>query len=323
MITSLMLPFMNNNSVIWIILISSTIPLLIYVGIDGVIRTLNPFNKAHFDLPHLSTFPTVVDYQPDLQDNEYTTHEVGDRNIKQDDLMALAIYGDQNRLAWCKFGDTKWTNFSTPEITCPCLEDVIFYEGKIYGISWNAQLYVFDVKTSIGGFSEVPKPCDLNLRSVTERDYVLVVGYNSSVCMLPFSDGEGNWFLPSSLFPQQSKIGENRGSSVGVSDYKVNRGKDLYEEISDKTNKYGKKEIEKHNNDMVEHSESMNFEEGMKDNFEEERKKMMQLLMILPPLEDQKPMRLKLMIFGWGTSAPLNGSEKDFDLNMPLDDMQD
>ncbi|KAK7259933.1 hypothetical protein RIF29_25559 [Crotalaria pallida] len=74
-------------------------------------------------------------------------------------------------------------------------------------------------------------------------------------------------------FESGSKIDENRGSRGGVSDYKVNRGKGLSEEILDVTNKCGKKEIEKHNNDMVEHSESMNFEEGMKDNFEEERKK--------------------------------------------------
>ncbi|KAE9611838.1 hypothetical protein Lal_00011620 [Lupinus albus] len=245
---------------------------LISISIDGVVQMFNPFTNISYDLPPLSTIPTIVDYHPELTDEEYTimrfafdgstyTTLESKSSIQKtwlvkivissspsEDMMALAIYGEYNRLAWCKFGDTKWTDFFTPEMFKIVLEDAIFYEGKVYGLNCNAKLYEFDVTTSIGCITQVPMPddpyIDVNIKYLVRNvegdllmvsrflnhhevpgidhpevcnntvkfevyklhkiakkwrrifslgDYVLVVGLNSSICMMPFSDGKGNW----------------------------------------------------------------------------------------------------------------------------------
>ncbi|KAJ4849147.1 hypothetical protein Tsubulata_050006 [Turnera subulata] len=47
------------------------------------------------------------------------------------DFVALAIYGEGDRLAFCKCGDDKWTSLQTSSIG---FSDIIFYEGKFYAI---------------------------------------------------------------------------------------------------------------------------------------------------------------------------------------------
>ncbi|KAK7243327.1 hypothetical protein RIF29_38120 [Crotalaria pallida] len=291
---------------------------LISVGLDGLIRMSNPHTKAQFDLPPMSTIPNVVAYNPNAQDEEYTIkrtlplppnstyaaiytaskYHIQKMNItkiiisspppddhekkqQEDDFMAIAIYGEHNQLAICKLGDNKWREFSTPGVLYILEDDAIFYEGKIYGVSSNAQLVEFDVKTSMASVIDMPHPpkddpliqfsgantkflvCSIeddllmvvrywtytkrsngngngdggddgngdgaddgggsdddddeeeeeesfyktsrfNLYKLDKRkkewrrisslgDSVLVVGLNSSVCMLPFSDGNGKW----------------------------------------------------------------------------------------------------------------------------------
>ncbi|KAE9590029.1 hypothetical protein Lal_00037677 [Lupinus albus] len=168
----LRLPEMQNN----ILLRGSCFGWLISNSIDGVVQMFNPFTNVSYDLPPLSTIPTIVDYHLELKDEEYTIMRYGlfdgstyttidsKSSIQKtwltkivissspsEDMMVLAIYGEYKRLAWCKFGDTKWTDF---------LEDAIFYEGKVYALNCHAQLYEFDVTTSIGVITQVPKPDD-------------------------------------------------------------------------------------------------------------------------------------------------------------------
>ncbi|KAE9611983.1 putative F-box domain-containing protein [Lupinus albus] len=158
----LRLPEMQNN----ILLRGSCFGWLIRTSIDGVVQMFNPFTNVSYDLPPFSTIPTIVDYHPELKDQEYTIMQYGlfdcstyttlqsKSSIQKtwltkivissspsEDFMALAIYGEYNRLAWCKFGDTKWTNFSTLEMFKIVLKDVMFYEGKVYALNCDAQLY--------------------------------------------------------------------------------------------------------------------------------------------------------------------------------------
>ncbi|XP_019438900.1 PREDICTED: putative F-box protein At5g55150 [Lupinus angustifolius] len=268
----LRMPEMQNN----ILLRGSCFGWLISIRIDGVIQMLNPFTNASYDLPPLSTIPSIVDYHPEFKDQEYTVffynydgstyNTLLNRSAVQklrlkkivtssspcENMLAFGIYGEFNRLAWCKFGDTKWTDFSIPGMHKIMLKDAIFDAGKVYALNLDAELYVFDVTTSIGGITKVvPKSkdlCDITtnihskylVRNVesdllmvlrffnchevngidypevcynTEKfevykldktankwrnisslgDYVIVVGFNSSLCTLPFSDGKGNW----------------------------------------------------------------------------------------------------------------------------------
>ncbi|KAE9590030.1 hypothetical protein Lalb_Chr21g0315221 [Lupinus albus] len=171
---------MQNN----ILLRGSCFGWLISTSIDGVVQMFNPLTNASYDLPPLSTSPTIVDYHPELKVEEYTiirfefdgsTYTTLERRssiqkiwlIKivissspSEDMMVLAIYGEYKCLAWCKFGDTKWTDFFTSEKFKIVLQDAIFYEGKVYALNCNSQLYKFDVTTSIRVITQVPKPND-------------------------------------------------------------------------------------------------------------------------------------------------------------------
>ncbi|KAE9602281.1 hypothetical protein Lal_00049966 [Lupinus albus] len=250
---------------------------LIAVGFDGKLRMLNPFTRKHKDLPPISTFPSIFDYNPDrenpytVKDNKYfhadnnnsgredyvyhdedsnddgedddnssdqgddpddnsydegdDANENDDSNEDDDDLdgdfddedndsdegdiiylgpiygtfcvsnkfiqrtyitkitiscppddeyneeefMAIAIYGQYCRLAFCKHGDKKWTDIPKSQKDCDddCdydYEDAIFHQGKIYVIDGYTQIFVFDIKnpgTPVGGIIEIPKPHDL------------------------------------------------------------------------------------------------------------------------------------------------------------------
>ncbi|KAK7252976.1 hypothetical protein RIF29_37312 [Crotalaria pallida] len=325
---------------------------LISVGLDGLIRMLNPHTKAQFNLPPMSTIPNVVAYNPDVQDEEYTIkrtlppnlpyatiyttskYHIQEMNIKkiiisspppldhkkkqQDDFMAIAIYGEHNQLAFCKLGDNKWREFSTPgERISYSLDDAIFYEGKIYGVGSNSRLVEFDLKTSSGSVTDMPhRPKDdpliqfsgvnnkflvcsdegdllmvvrywtytkrsdgdgdggggggggdddddgddeeeeeeeeyfyktsrFGLYKLDKRkkkwrrisslgDSVLVVGLNSSVCMLPFIDGNGKWVRNCIYFCDNNFVYHGEivgGHDVGVFNLEDERVEELFPNV--------------------------------------------------------------------------------------------
>ncbi|KAK7273068.1 hypothetical protein RIF29_14114 [Crotalaria pallida] len=265
----LRLPELRNTMVC-----GSSFGWLTSVGTDGVIQMLNPFTDVQFDLPPMSTIPDIISQNGD----EYTIkhvrfmdgvnisyisdkHEVKKKHIQKvilscppddnnaiEDFMAITIYGKLHRLAFCKFADKTWTDFSVPEpeLYHDCgLDDAIFHKGYIYAIDFLARLFVFDKKTSMGIIiRDVPSPQCINITSAplntnylfhdadgdllmairhsnTDEigvlktsafhlykldesvkqwirifslgNYVLVVGFNSSACMLPFPSAKGNW----------------------------------------------------------------------------------------------------------------------------------
>ncbi|KAE9590031.1 hypothetical protein Lalb_Chr21g0315231 [Lupinus albus] len=63
-----LMPEMQNN----ILLRGSCFGWLTRTSIDGVVHMFNPFTNASYDLPPLSTIPTIVDYHPELKDQEYS-----------------------------------------------------------------------------------------------------------------------------------------------------------------------------------------------------------------------------------------------------------
>ncbi|KAK7284473.1 hypothetical protein RJT34_19219 [Clitoria ternatea] len=152
---------------------------LICIGIDGRIQAINPFTKSNFDLPPLSTFPSVIKYQPDVQDEEYVLRyprlgmasssrdmqrlfekiifSCSPNNVKE--FMAVAIHGEFERLAFYRFGDDRWTDIDPTTIELRGnYEDMICHEGKVYAIDFSAYFYEFDMKTSHGGKRNVPLP---------------------------------------------------------------------------------------------------------------------------------------------------------------------
>ncbi|XP_019460754.1 PREDICTED: uncharacterized protein LOC109360351 [Lupinus angustifolius] len=228
---------------------------LMVVEFDGTLRMLNPFTRKHKELPPISTFPDIVEYNPDREkpytikdfkffnedgNNSYSEeddddedddahsyddpnadsydeaddsnedsydeddnsnegdddpNEDDDRNdsyicpgstydddYKQEDFMAIAIYGQYNRLAFCKRGDNKWTDIpksQKDDVDADYdYEDVIFHQGKIYVIDSFTKIFEYDIKTSstpLGRIIEIPKPHDLSFLA-TNWKFAYLIG---------------------------------------------------------------------------------------------------------------------------------------------------
>ncbi|RYR02667.1 hypothetical protein Ahy_B06g081463 isoform A [Arachis hypogaea] len=99
---------------------------------DGTMQMLNPFTNRSFDLPPVSTLPDIIDYQPDNHGNEYTLWDFHDIRSTVDrdkvhrfqvykviinsspehdieNFMAVVIFGPNQRLAFYKPGNMRWT----------------------------------------------------------------------------------------------------------------------------------------------------------------------------------------------------------------------
>lgn len=60
-----------------------------------------------------------------------------------DNCMVVSIYGHNERLAYCKCNDQKWTPLNVGEFGIG-VKDVIFHKGKLLAINNEGQLFVFE-----------------------------------------------------------------------------------------------------------------------------------------------------------------------------------
>ncbi|XP_057725190.1 uncharacterized protein LOC130940924 [Arachis stenosperma] len=147
---------------------------------------LNAFTKVRLDLPPISTFPDIIDYNPNNYGFEYTVLNLDDENKDDihcsksfinstevwkviinscpsndnEDFLAVAIYGPRCTLAFYKPNDKRWLDLSTRK---PSFHDVIFFGEKIYAVDEDGQLYEFDTNTKsgpVGGIHEAKPPSD-------------------------------------------------------------------------------------------------------------------------------------------------------------------
>ncbi|MED6219392.1 hypothetical protein PIB30_035397 [Stylosanthes scabra] len=186
----MMLPNMQKQNMLirgsghgWLVMVSIS---------DGSIQMLNPFTNVSLDLPPISALPSIVKYQPDNHGDEYTFWDWEDRlsrldsdnihryhiwkviiNSSPDDysenFMAVAIFGQLNRLAFYKAGYKRWIEFPTRDRS---FEDVIFFQEKIYAVNNYGQLYEFDTKTReglTGGIHESTPPPNVRFSPYTCR----------------------------------------------------------------------------------------------------------------------------------------------------------
>ncbi|XP_072073447.1 F-box protein SKIP23-like [Arachis hypogaea] len=181
----------------WLIMVSLS---------EGTVLLLNPFTNVEFRLPHISTFPNVIKYEPDNHGDEYTLLDFRDRSETFDcdfthkiqllkvvinsppdcnnhNFMAAAIYGFQRRLAFYKSNDMRWVEFPTRNTE---FEDVIFFGEKIYAVNHAGQLYEFDTNTKSGrlegGIHEVRPPSRVDTSTLTIK--YLIGCANGSLLML-------------------------------------------------------------------------------------------------------------------------------------------
>lgn len=149
---------------------------LITVGLDGELQMLEPFTKVRINLPPLSTFPDIVNYKIRNRDNRYTLKKMNgliyhvDKSSMQrsqiqkivlssspndidQDFMAIAIYGDFGRLAYCVSNDKTWKDFTMPNAR-PYYQDAIFHKGMIYAINHKGEIHEYDIHTKVGRMIE-------------------------------------------------------------------------------------------------------------------------------------------------------------------------
>ncbi|CAL1396420.1 unnamed protein product [Linum trigynum] len=119
----------------------------LYVEESSRLQLLNPLSKRLIHLPPLTTFPNVIHHDPNrLHEEYYIVHE-HNRNLNYHRLCAsfsttststtadpcvfMAIYGQCERLAFCRIGDENWSPVSTVE-EHSFFQDVVFHDGKFY-----------------------------------------------------------------------------------------------------------------------------------------------------------------------------------------------
>ncbi|KAG6650931.1 hypothetical protein CIPAW_06G077200 [Carya illinoinensis] len=146
-----------------------------------VIYALNPLTGARVWLPPRSKFPDIREYDAHNQDNEYQIWEgilagynfteyysLGASHVRNgllqkvvfssspacSDFVAVAIFGEFAKLAYCKWGDDKWS-FLDEDVFL--MEDLLFHGGQLYGVQHQGRLVVLDNIMNVGSNS-CPKP---------------------------------------------------------------------------------------------------------------------------------------------------------------------
>ncbi|GLT70671.1 hypothetical protein SLA2020_427330 [Shorea laevis] len=133
----------------------------------------NPLAKVQIALPPIYTFPDIRWYNSYNTGREYAVIDCqGGKTIYRsqamlqdmyidklvlstsplDDYLAMAIYGEFRQLAFCSHNDKKWT---AAKMGFRCLQDVIFYENKIYVVDDHARVLVSGM-SSLPNFTLIP-----------------------------------------------------------------------------------------------------------------------------------------------------------------------
>ncbi|RYR56184.1 hypothetical protein HN51_009498 [Arachis hypogaea] len=149
----------------------------------GSMCMLNAFTKVRLDLPPISTFPDIIDYNPNNHGFEYAIWDLGDDDMDDyrvsssvinriwvgkviinscpindnEDFMAVAIHGFRCTLAFYKPNNKRWLDLDDKR----WFDDVIFFGEKIYAVEDSGQLYEFDTNTEsgpVGGIHEAKPP---------------------------------------------------------------------------------------------------------------------------------------------------------------------
>ncbi|KAK7310282.1 hypothetical protein RJT34_07694 [Clitoria ternatea] len=190
-------------------------------------------------------------------------------------FMAVGIYGEFRHLAFCRFGDDKWSDIPTSRLTG--FGDVTFHEDKIYALDFRGYLHEFNTKrvpfqrTTItppphgipflddttaynrytvwnpegdllfvirhfqfgNGNGDKKGECYRTSRFLIYKfnknakewsqesslgDYVLLLGFNSSTWMPPFSDEQGNWVLNCIYYTDDNLISRCTEQVIGGHD---------------------------------------------------------------------------------------------------------
>ncbi|KAK7309435.1 hypothetical protein RJT34_06160 [Clitoria ternatea] len=168
---------------------------LISVGIDGILQVSNPYqislkSSSNFNLPtreyvlrdprlrKTTRIPIITMQRRFVQKIIFTCSPDHSK-----EFMAVAMYSECTKLAFCRSGDAKWTDIKSIDIWCK-YEDIIYHDGKLYVIDDRCCLHEFDMKTKHGGRSTtVSLPHGHNLNDTCNKKY-LAVNPNGDLLLL-------------------------------------------------------------------------------------------------------------------------------------------
>ncbi|GLT70668.1 hypothetical protein SLA2020_427300 [Shorea laevis] len=171
---------------------------LVTVEMSPALHLFNPLTKIQIALPPLHSFPDIEHYCPDRNGREYAIRnfrfemtEFYDQAHMQevyieklvlsspphDDYLAIAIFGEYRRLAFCSRNDKKWTAAETGGQIC--FRDIIFYNDKIYALTSSGKLLISDT-SSLPKFTFIP----VKLPNFETESMLYLVGSSNGLMMV-------------------------------------------------------------------------------------------------------------------------------------------
>lgn len=176
---------------------------VVTLGDSPSLGLINPLTRAQLKLPPRSSFPDVVKYRSDKINNEhvyalrkayhlnayehvYALRKASHLNAfftrdgrhvrnflttkivlsESDDYLAVAIYGEFKKLAYCRKGFKKWVHLHGHRP----YDDVKFFRGLLYALNCSGGLWIFEV----GGCPKVTKIIDLGRITLGDSKAYLV-----------------------------------------------------------------------------------------------------------------------------------------------------
>ncbi|OVA10870.1 Protein of unknown function DUF295 [Macleaya cordata] len=172
---------------------------------DPTILLFNPLTKIQVQLPPLTAFPNVLNFdirrvgkeyllQSSLGDTpkRHSSDEVRDFFIKKvvlstsptslsQDYVAVAIVDMTMELAFCKKGDTEWTMIK--DASC-FYDDVIYYEGVFYAVHHNGSFTICDVSGPSPSVEIIKLPSPVRRRGVSHAETLYLVDLFGELLMV-------------------------------------------------------------------------------------------------------------------------------------------
>ncbi|XP_027099107.1 probable F-box protein At1g44080 [Coffea eugenioides] len=114
---------------------------LITISSSGDMSLLHPFSRAQIELPNQSTFPEH-DINPDPFFN-VTSAVLSASPSETSDFVVVIVGGGGRFLLLWRPGDMSWTRIESAQYGA--FNDVYFYKGKIYAITYGGHIWVWDM----------------------------------------------------------------------------------------------------------------------------------------------------------------------------------
>lgn len=173
---------------------------LIIVDESPSIFIINPLTRVTFNLPPVSKFPNIVDFDFYRVGREFTLRsfdgELYARNLKEmrdsfirkavissspsrdPNFITLVILNETGDLAYCKNGENAWKFIDDARFYA---EDVIYYEGLFYAVHKSGEIAVCDVSGDSPSVSFIRTPRqlggDMQYLVKTNDELLLVTRY--------------------------------------------------------------------------------------------------------------------------------------------------